>query len=152
MEIPFTRYVSLRRPVGRTVFCLMQLICISLAEALVPDKVPKHLPAALLLSAAVFSLMGMIAARRLLDVGWSRLWAMLVVGPAALYAFMGGLWPRAGSVHVYLVSALLLGIVFVAYCAMTVLLAVRPAREVENGENRETVNLREKGTDAFPDK
>jgi hypothetical protein len=55
-------------------------------------------------------------------------------------------------VHVYLVSALLLGIVFVAYCAMTVLLAVRPAREVENGENRETVNLREKGTDAFPDK
>jgi uncharacterized membrane protein YhaH (DUF805 family) len=130
----------------------MQLICISLAEALVPDKVPKHLPAALLLSAAVFSLMGMIAARRLLDVGWSRLWAMLVVGPAALYAFMGGLWPRAGSVHVYLVSALLLGIVFVAYCAMTVLLAVRPAREVENGENRETVNLREKGTDAFPDK
>jgi len=129
MEIPFTRYVSLRQPVRRTVFCVTQLICVFLAEALVPDKVPKHVPVALLLSAAVFTLMGTVAARRLLDVGWSRLWALLVLGPAALYAVMGRVWPRAGSVHVFLAVAFVSGIVFVAYCAMTILLAVRPSQK-----------------------
>jgi hypothetical protein len=118
---------------NRIQYGVTQFIGISLAEALIPSHRLRAGTFTLLVAgvAIVFGCMWITAVLRLRKIGWSKSWALLVMGPAALYVFLG--LKRLGTIQasttslVTVVAALC--VATVAYGALTLVLVIKEPRE-----------------------
>ena len=137
-------WIDPRLPIGRSIYFIEQFFAIILAQALLKqiDSIglrgfsAPRIALTLIGACALFAAMGIVMAKRLLDVGWSRYWTFLIFGPVLLYSLLAVGRSNAGLLRVALIPIVLL---FVPCCALIAALFVRP------GRNRVAEDLQREG-------
>jgi uncharacterized membrane protein YhaH (DUF805 family) len=130
----FLYLIDPKRPVGRRYFMVVYGLGLFLAANLYPRGQPyvegRRFVFVLLYLTAVFGFMGLTAARRLLDIGWSRCWALLGIGPPLLQivAEQRSLRQLAHSGRLHGSFALLDALVLALYIVGAIVLALQPGR------------------------
>src|SRR5437867_477598 len=83
--------VNTKRPIGRLHFGIIQFLSLSLTEALLPhhDLSRRQLVLLVVGSISFFGFWGITVAKRLLDIGWPRPWALLALAPAIAFVLKG---------------------------------------------------------------
>jgi uncharacterized membrane protein YhaH (DUF805 family) len=74
-------------------------------------------------AAVVLSLMSLLAAKRLLDVGWSQYWTLMMSGPILMYALLAVGRSNPGFLRAALIPV---GLLLVLAGALIVALLVKP--------------------------
>jgi uncharacterized membrane protein YhaH (DUF805 family) len=132
--VRITQWLDPRVPISRTKYLVAQLITVMLGGALL-DRVDSVLLQgwsavliALVLTgaAAVLALMSLLTVKRLLDIGWSRRWALLMLGPVLMYSLLA-----IGRSNQALIRAVFFPVVllFVFGAALMAALFVRPGTQ-----------------------
>ena len=127
------RWIDPRWPIGRLAFGLTQFVAISLAQALLGpidsimlrNRSTVSMTLVFGCAAVVLGLMGMATVKRLLDVGWTRYWAILTSGPILIYSLLAigrsnPLFLKAGVIPAGLLS--------IAYCGLMIILCATPRK------------------------
>lgn len=129
-------WIDPRCRIGRAGFAVAQFILISLAQALlrsINSAELRHVSTQSMVlapigSAVVFALMYIFTAKRLLDVGWSWRWALLVSGPTLIYLLLAVWHPTPEIFRALIIPPSLL---FLGFCGLVLLLLVLPGKATE---------------------
>jgi uncharacterized membrane protein YhaH (DUF805 family) len=121
--------------IGRVGFSIALFLLISLAQALLrPINSIDYRRSSiglvleiLVASVAVFSLMCVFLVKRLMDVGLSRYWALLISGPIFLYSLFAFHCQDVSLVKVLMIPAVSLFLVFIG---LTLILLAIPSKSV----------------------
>jgi len=127
------RCVDPRCPISKKQYGVQQFVAILLACALLGplDSIGQRgwqISAIILVflsTSVVLGAMVILALKRLLDVGWSRYWSLLIIGPVLMYSLLA----IGRSDTVLLRSAIIpVGILFAAGCGLIVVLFLKTSR------------------------
>ena len=125
-------WLNMRSAIGRTWFGVAQLLSLSMSGALFPRHSLSKLQEVAFIggTTAVFLFWGIMTAKRLLDIGWSRAWAMLALAPAAAWMLQASPQSRTAASSGIVLT---LGILSVLYLLLTILLVLLPGRTSGSG-------------------
>jgi uncharacterized membrane protein YhaH (DUF805 family) len=122
-----------KSPISRNEYGIRQFIALVLAGALLgpidsvmlQSRSTVSIVLVLVGATAVLSLISLLTAKRLLDVGWSRYWTLMMLGPVLMYALLavGRLSP--GLLHAAFIPV---GLLFALGGALIAALFVKPGR------------------------
>lgn len=121
-------------PIGRAWYAVAQFLLMILARLLLypihelayrgPSVEP--IVGVFVATVAVFGMMYILAVKRLLDVGWSRRWALLISGPVLIYLLLA-LRPLSRSFFTW--AILPVGLLFLAFVGLILLLFGVPSKK-----------------------
>lgn len=133
------RLIYLTSPMSKSSYGVQQFVAILVALGLLRfvDSIglrgwePVSIAAVLTGTLATLTFIGILTFKRLLDVGWSRYWCLLIAGPILMYSLLaiGRSWPA-----LLREAAIPVGALFLAGCALIVVLFVVPGKEGAVGQ------------------
>jgi uncharacterized membrane protein YhaH (DUF805 family) len=130
-QIGIIRWIDPRRPIGRLAFAVSQFVLVSFAQLFlrrITSFEPRQFSTVPVFPIAIgaiiiFGVMCTLIIKRLQDVGWSTLWALLICGPILTYSLflIDRLIRPMPQTLVFFAGLLLL-----AFCGLLLLLIVLP--------------------------
>lgn len=126
--------LNVRKPLGRTEYGLAQLASIILLGAflrpmdsvMLQGRSLASITLVLIGMVATLSLVSLWTAKRLLDVGWSQTWALMLIGPFLMYALLAVGRSNPGLLRAAFIPV---GLLFIIGCGLIAALFVKPGRE-----------------------
>ena len=122
-----------KSPIGRNEYGIGQFVALMLAGALLrpidsvmlQNRSSVSIALVLVGATVVLSLMSLLAAKRLSDVGWSRYWTLTMLGPTLMYALLAVGRFNPGFLRAALIPV---GLLLVLGGALIVALLVMPSK------------------------
>jgi uncharacterized membrane protein YhaH (DUF805 family) len=127
------RMTNPKSPISRNEYGIGQFVALILAGALLrpidsvmlQNRPTSSIILVLVGAILVLSLMSLLAAKRLLDVGWSQYWTLMMSGPTLMYALLAVGRSNPGLLRAALIPV---GLLFVLGGALIVALLVMPSK------------------------
>ena len=122
-----------KSPIGRNEYGIGQVVALMLAGALLrpidsvmlQNRSSVSIALVLVGATVVLSLMSLLAAKRLSDVGWSRYWTLTMLEPTLMYALLAVGRSNPGFLRAALIPV---GLLLVLGGALIVALLVMPSK------------------------
>jgi uncharacterized membrane protein YhaH (DUF805 family) len=122
-----------KSPISKNQYTIAQFVALVLAGALLgpidsimlQSRSNVSIASVLIGTTAVLSLISLLTAKRLLDVGWSQYWTLIMFGPALMYALLAVGRSNPGLLRAAFIPV---GLLFVIGGALVAALFVKPGR------------------------
>jgi len=122
-----------KSPISRNAYGIAQFVALVLAGALLgpidsimlQGRSSVSIALVLVGATAVLSVISLLAAKRLLDIGWSQYWTLMMFGPFLMYALLAMGRSNPGLLRAAFIPV---GLLFVLGGALVAALFVKPSR------------------------